>query len=579
MKNLKHLFWFIKKNKKMYILGFIFLFLTNFTAPLPTYFMGLIVDKIKMGAITGSKLQILTGGLLFIVVIEYIFQYLWHFYIFGGSFLAARDFREKIVSKIFKQTPPFFVKNSTGSLMSKATNDVSSIETITGFGVLALLDSTIYPIFIIGIMVLTVSWKMTLLSICVLPLIIFITKILGEKLYLNHKKVQESMEKLNESVLEDVTSIRVIKGFSTQEVTKDRFYEKVEHLNKMTFNQSKLNAIFNPTSIIVPGLSFTIALFLGENLMGLNQLTTGQMISFFFYLKMLEWPMYAFGDMINVVQSASASLERLQEIFDYEEDLVDKENAIEYMGGKDIEFKNFSFKYPQTDVEVLKDINLKIKAGQTLGIVGKIGSGKTTLAKQFLRYYKTEYDTMLFDGKDVSEYRIDSIRDKMGYVSQQHILFSKNVYENISFGKNNATKEDVKKSIDFAAFTKDVDSLPSGLETIIGEKGISISGGQKQRISIARAIIKNPEILILDDSLSAVDAITEKNIIENIKNERVGKSNIIIAHRLSGLKHADNIIVLEDGKIVEQGTHEQLLENRGWYYEQYETQRLGGSDE
>ena len=225
------------------------------------------------------------------------------------------------------------------------------------------------------------------------------------------------------------------------------------------------------------------------------------------------------------------------------------------------------------------DFNLTLNTVYTLVIVGKIGSGKTTLLKQILRFYPVEEGQILLDGKAVETYTIDSIRDKIGYVSQQHLLFSKSVYDNIAFGKSNASEEDVMAAIEFADFTKDLNSLPNGLETMIGEKGISISGGQKQRVSISRAIIKEPEILILDDSLSAVDALTERNIIENIVSHRKGKTTIIVAHRLSGLMHADNIIVLEDGKIVESGNHQELLEKEGWYYKQYQSQKSGGSDE
>ncbi|MDO4778328.1 MAG: ABC transporter ATP-binding protein [Tissierellia bacterium] len=579
MKNLKHLFRFINRHKVSYTIGIVSLLLTDIVAPIPNFILGKLVDQIKQGAITRQSLTTWSIGLLFVIIAQYVFEFLWHYNIFGVSFAIARDYRRKIVDKLLKQTPPFFLKNSTGALMSKATNDINSIEDMTGFGVLALMDATIYPLILILIMGFTVSWKMTFLSIIILPSIIFFTKIIGNAMYKNHNRIQESMEKLNELVLENVTSIRVIKGFSTQEIAKARFKERADNINNLVLIQERLNSAFRPISILIPGIAFVVAILVGENLMGESKLTLGQMVSFFFYLKMLEWPMYAFGDLINVFQEASSAISRIQEVFDYPEDLVDRKDAIEYTGGKEIEFTNFNFSYPGGDKPVLRDINLKIKPGSTLGIVGKIGSGKTTLMKQLLRHYKVKENTLLVDGNDISTYTINSIRDKMGYVSQQHILFSKSVYRNVEFGKVNAKSEEVWAAIDFAQFTKDIESLPDGIDTMIGEKGISISGGQKQRISIARAIIKDPEILILDDSLSAVDAITEKNIIEKIKETRVGKTTIIVAHRLSGLKHADHIIVLDDGKIIEEGSHEQLIENRGWYFDQYESQRLGGSDE
>lgn len=578
MKDLKKILWFARENKRGYLIGALSLLVTYIFIPIPNWVIGRFIDLIRANSLDLKTFRLLSVAILGSIVFQYIFEYIWHYNIFGLAFQSARDFRRRIVAKVLGQAPNFFIKNSTGSIMSKATNDISAIETLTGYGVLAFFDSTVYPISIMFIMAITVSWKLTLISILAMPIIIVVTKKLGKILIERALAIQKSFEKLNESVLENVSSIRVIKGFSTQEITQERFDERADELFRNQMKQAKQHALFIPTTRIVPAICFVVALIFGELFIGMQEISLGQLVSFFMYLNMLSWPMIAFGDLINVIQEASSALSRIQEIFDYKEDLVDREGAVDYKALGDIEFIDFDFSYPGEDRLVLNKLNLKIERGKTLGVVGKIGSGKTTLLKQLLRYYEVRENSLLFDGKSVENYKIKSIRDKMGYVSQQHILFSKSVRENILFGNSKASEEEFEAAIDFADFRKDIKNLPQELETMIGEKGISISGGQKQRISIARAIIKEPEILILDDSLSAVDALTEKNIIERIKEEREGKTTIIIAHRLSGLKHADKIIVLEEGHIVEEGSHEELLANKAWYFDQYQAQSMGGSD-
>ncbi|NLW52704.1 MAG: ABC transporter ATP-binding protein [Tissierellia bacterium] len=578
MGTLRNVAWFFKKNKKYYVIGISALIMCYFFIPIPTFFIGKIVDGLREQTLTKDILFTYTAIIFGSMVLLYIVEFTWHYHIFGNSFKFGRDNRRRLVQKLMSQNPEFYYKNSTGSLMSKATHDVGNLQMLAGYGILALFDAIVYPISLILIMGFTISWKLTFFSILALPLMIVFSAKLGKVLDEKFTRIQKSMEELNESVLENVNSIRVIKGFSTQKITEKRFDEDATDLYNKLMDQNKLSALFFPIGRIIPAITFVVALLVGEKMMGQSTLTLGQMVSFFMYLNMLTWPMFAFGDLINVWHESSSSVRRLQEVYEYKEDFVEKENLQEYKGARDIEFKHFTFTYPGANMKSLDDINLKISNGETLGIVGKIGSGKTTLVKQLLRLYNVKEDSLYIGGKSVEDYTRASIRDKIGYVPQQHILFSKSVFDNIAFGGKGADAKLVDQAVEFADFTKDLHTLPEGLETTIGERGVSISGGQKQRISISRAIIKDPEILILDDSLSAVDSLTEKNIITNIKNERVGKTTIIVAHRLSGVKHADNIVVLEDGKIIEQGNHEQLLANKGWYYTQYESQRLGGSN-
>lgn len=575
----KNISWFIKKNKWQYVLGILALVLSYIFVPIPTFLIGKIVDGVRNATLDTSLLSRYGVILILAIIILYLLEFTWHYFIFGNSFKFGRDNRRRILEKLLAQNPQFYYKNSTGSLMSKATHDVGNMQMLLGYGILALFDASLYPISLVLVMGLTISWKLTLISITVLPIMIFLSARLGRLLDEKFATIQRSMERLNESVLENVTSIRVIKGFSTQDIVEKRFQKSARKLYDDQMSQTRLSSLFIPMGRIIPAISYVIAFFISERMLATGQISLGQMVSFFMYLNMLIWPMFAFGDLINVWKESSSSVRRVQGLYDYEEDFVEENDLAQYEGGKDIEFKNFSFSYPGSSKKALDSINLTIKAGETLGIVGKIGAGKTTLVKQLLRQYNVDRGSLLLGGRDAEDFTRKSIRDKIGYVPQQHTLFSKTVSENIAFGKSTVTGEEIARAVEFADFTKDLASLPDSLDTLVGEKGVSLSGGQKQRISISRAIIKDPEILILDDSLSAVDALTEKNIIDHIKNERQGKTTIIVAHRLSGLKHADKIIVLEDGKIIEEGSHDDLIAKRGWYYSQYESQKLGGSDE
>jgi ATP-binding cassette, subfamily B, multidrug efflux pump len=289
---------------------------------------------------------------------------------------------------------------------------------------------------------------------------------------------------------------------------------------------------------------------------------------------MLIWPMFAIGELINIMQRGNASLDRVNETLAYQADVKDQQNLVQIGAPDRIEFKGVTFQYPSSVVKNLDHVSFSIEHGQTLGVVGKTGSGKTTLVKQLLREYPLGSGEILISDTPIEQLSIDAVHEWIGYVPQDHILFSRTVRENIIFGKMNASEAEVEKAIEIAAFKKDLTILPEGMKTLVGEKGVSLSGGQKQRISIARAITVDPEILILDDSLSAVDAKTEKAIIENIQAERAGKTTIITTHRLSAVEHADCILVLDDGRVIESGTHEQLLEMNGWYKEQFDRQQV-----
>lgn len=566
--------WFIRTYRKGYLISIAFILFSYGLVMVPPWMIGVLADRIVQGTISLSGLYTYLGGFLIVIVIAYGSDLIWQYVLFKGSDVIARDARVRIVSKLLKQSPRFYEQNSTGSLMGKATNDINSLSEFAGFGVMALMDSTVYPTIILLLMATTLSWKLTLLSILPLPLLIVVTKMIGDRLYTIYDRVQRSFDRLNEGVLENVAGVRVVRAYRRESSEFDRFREKTQKLYDDNMAQVRMSALFTPISKIIPGFSYVLALGFGALFIKSGEMSIGNMISFIVYLNMLVWPMFALGEYMNVAERAMASMDRIQELWNYSEDMVDEKGAKHYPGAGDIEWIDFSFSYPSDDRSILSNIHLKVPHGSTLGVVGKIGSGKTTLLKQLLRFYPVDGTQLRLNHQPIDHWTMDSIREKIGYVPQRQVLFSKSAATNIAFGKPDASTEEMDRAIDLADFKKDLEFLSHGLDTMVGEKGIALSGGQKQRISIARALMMDPEILILDDSLSAVDAKTEENIIRSIKAVRENKTTLIAAHRLSGIMHADQIIVLSDGKIVERGTHEELMSMNGWYQEQFAMQQL-----
>lgn len=330
---------------------------------------------------------------------------------------------------------------------------------------------------------------------------------------------------------------------------------------------AKIDVLFEPVIKLLVGLSYLIGLSFGTYLVFTNDITLGQLVSFNIYLGMLIWPMYAFGELINVVQRGTASLERIETTMNEVPD-VSSTGTVHIDVPEKITFKSLSFRYPNANRESLEDIVLHVSRGETIGIVGPTGAGKTTLLRQLLREYPID-DSLLVNGVPISDIKLETVRGWSGYVSQEHLLFSKTVRDNIRFGVDDVSDEALDRAIHLAAFDTDIEHLENGLDTVVGEQGVMLSGGQKQRLSIARALLKNPEILLLDDSLSAVDAKTESRIIDSVRTSREAKTTFIVAHRLSAVAHADQILVLQDGRVTERGTHDQLMERHGWYYEQF----------
>jgi ATP-binding cassette subfamily B protein len=566
--------WFFAENWKRYTIAISLLMVTNVIEVVPPWLLGESIDAIYQKTLTSQLLMIFLLALLGVTVLNYLSNFVWQYQLFGGAYVIEKQLRSRLMKQFLRMTPSFYEKNRTGDLMARATNDLKAVSTTAGFGILTLIDSSLYMLTILVTMGILVSWKLTLVALLPLPILAIIMQILGKRIHEKYMKAQDAFGDMNDGVLEAVAGVRVIRAYVQERASEKQFAEMTEDVYSKNMEVEKIDALFNPITKVLTGVSYMIGLGYGAYLVSQQEMTLGDLVSFNVYLGMIIWPMFAIGELINVMQRGNASLDRVQETLDYEEDVKDDSHPVTVAQPGRIGFSEVKFQYPQSSSINLSNINLQLEQGQTLGIVGKTGSGKTTLIKQLLREYPAGEGTISLAGIPIEDQTKDQVRNWIGYVPQDHVLFSRTVRENILFGHPEGTEEDIETAIRLSHFQKDLQLLPQGLETLVGEKGVALSGGQKQRISIARALIKNPEILLLDDSLSAVDAKTEARIIENIQQERHGKTTIITTHRLSAIQHADWIVVLDDGVIIEEGTHEDLLKNEGWYKEQFDRQQI-----
>lgn len=573
---LSKLGWFFKNYWKQYTVAIVLLMVASGLEVVPPYLLGSIIDLLTAGEMTPAILTKYVLIFIGIIIGGYLLNFVWQFRLFEGAINLEKILRRNLMQHFLRMTPTFYEKNRTGDLMARATNDLNAVSTTAGFGIMTLIDSTIYMGFIIFAMGYMISWKLTFFAMLPVPIMAILIQYLGKIVHERYMKAQDAFGELNDSVLESVAGVRVVRAYVQEKKDEANFADMSEVVYAKNIHTAKINALFGPITKVGTGISYVVALGYGAHLVATEAMTVGQLVTFNVYLGLAVWPIFAIGELINVMQQGNASLDRVQETLNYEADVRNIPNPQMIATPNAIGFDALTFQYPMSQVKNLQQISLSLKKGQTLGIVGKTGAGKTTFLRQLLREYPIGQGQLSIDGIDITAQTKEQILDWIGYVPQDHVLFSRTIRENILFGKEDATQAELQQAIRAAYFEKDLDNLPMGLETLVGEKGVSLSGGQKQRVSIARALIKDPEILMLDDSLSAVDAKTEARIIENIQRERQGKTTIITTHRLSGIQHADVIIVLDDGQIVEQGTHEELLAQQGWYKEQFDRQQLEG---
>ncbi|MCC2462346.1 ATP-binding cassette domain-containing protein [Bacillus mobilis] len=574
MKVFINLAWFFKQEKRAYIIGIIMLFGVALLELVAPKVLGIVVDEINNGTLTSEKLLKWVILLVVVGITMYILRYLWRIMIFGSSLKLARQLRKNLYEHFTKMSPSFYQSRRTGDLMAHATNDIQAIQQTAGSGVLTLVDSLAVGGCVLVAMGFTISWKLTLLSLIPMPIVAISTNYYGTLLHKRFHKAQQSFSEINDKVQESMSGMKVIQSLGQEKEDLQAFRKKSEDVVHKNMLVARIDSLFDPTISLIVGFSFLIAVCYGSVLVVRGELTVGDLVTFTTYLGTLVWPMLAFGWLFNIMERGRASYDRVEKILSQKSDVVNREDAVHTIASGDVTFAVDSFSYKKNELLQLIDVQFDLKKGETLGVVGRTGAGKTTLLKCLIREYDHFNGELKVGERDIRDVTLYGVRSAISYVPQDHFLFSASIGENIAFGKADATYNDITRAAEIACIHDDILQFSEGYETVVGERGVSLSGGQKQRISIARALLTNAEILILDDCLSAVDAKTEETILNALKRERAGKTTIITAHRLSAIQHANLILVVDEGRIVQRGTHEQLMEENGWYKEMYESQQL-----
>ncbi len=573
---LRKLGWFFRSHWKRYTVAIFIMTIAGILEVILPKLIGYGIDEIVFGRLTWNRLTLLLLGFGALVTVNYILTFFWMYQLLGGAFLVERALRSRLMHHFLQMTPTFFEKNRTGDLMARATNDLRSVSNTAGFGILTLIDSTEWLLLLFFVMGFTISWPLTLAALIPLPVIAGAMRYYGKTIHERFMKAQSSFGEMNDYVLESISGVRVVRAYVQEKADQDRFQQLTEKVYRKNIDVAKIDALFEPTIKILVGISYLIGISYGAYFVFHQSITLGDLISFNIYLGMVIWPMFAMGELINIMQRGNASLDRVEETLRYPADVRDQPDATPHAKPGDIEFSGVSFRYPTSDADNLRDISFVLRRGQTLGIAGRTGSGKTTLLKQLLREYPGGTGKITIARVPIESIPLQTLFGWIGYVPQDQILFSKTIRENILFGApadSGDPESQLREAIEAASLSSDIEALPDGLETLVGEKGVALSGGQKQRVSIARAWIAHPEILLLDDAMSAVDAKTEAHIIANIRRRRAGKTTLIASHRLSAIMHADQILVLDEGRIVESGTHDRFMRSDSWYRKQFEHQQ------
>jgi len=565
--------WYFIREWRRYLGAITLLIVIAILQLLPPHLVGVIVDGVTHHSMSGRTIMMWIGVMLVTAVATYLLRYVWRVLLFGASYQLAVELREDFYRQLSRQHPAFYLRHRTGDLIARATNDVDRVVFAAGEGVLTLVDSLVMGCVVLLVMSLQISWQLTLLSLVPMPIMALFIHRYGNQLHDRFKLAQAAFSSLNDQTQESLTSIRMIKAFGLESHQSEQFSAIARDTGAKNLRVARVDARFDPTIYIAIGFSNLLAIGGGSWMVWHDQLTLGQLTSFVMYLGLMIWPMLALAWMFNIVERGSAAWSRIGALLAEAPAVKDGDREPPMEAGV-LQASIREFRYPASAAPVLRNLSFALQPGQMLGLCGPTGSGKSTLLSLLQRHFDIDQGDIRYHDIPLTLLRIDSWRSRLAVVSQTPFLFSDSVASNIALGRPDATQEEIERAAKLACVHEDILRLPQGYATEVGERGVMLSGGQKQRLSIARALLLDAEILILDDALSAVDGRTEHDILHNLRIWGRGRTLIISAHRLSALAEANEILVLQQGAVAQRGDHEALAAQPGWYRDMYRYQQL-----
>ncbi|HEF8773072.1 TPA: SmdA family multidrug ABC transporter permease/ATP-binding protein [Providencia stuartii] len=573
MRLFSQLRWYFFSEWRRYCGAVCFLIIIAILQLVPPRLVGVVVDGISNQTMATSQLVSYVTLMLGIAVVVYGLRYVWRLWLFGASYKLAVQLRQKFYRQLSLQNQSFYLRYRTGDLIARTTNDVDRVVFAAGEGVLTFVDSLVMGCAVLLMMSINISWQLTLLALIPMPIMAIVIKRFGDQLHHRFKHAQGAFSSLNNHAQESLTSIRMIKAFGLEDHQSNQFEQVATEAGRRNMHVARVDARFDPTIFIAIGMANLLAIAGGSWMVLQGTLTLGELTSFVMYLGLMIWPMLALAWMFNIVERGSAAYSRIRELLNEPLDIADGQQSLKAERGK-LSVNIKVFRYPETERVALHDIRFDLQPGQFLGLCGPTGSGKSTLITLLQRQFDVTEGEICYQGHSLPTIQLDEWRSRLAIVNQSPFLFSDTVAGNIALGHPQATVEQIEEAARIACVHDDILRLPEGYQTQVGERGVMLSGGQKQRISIARAILQNAEILVLDDALSAVDGQTEFTILQNLSRWREGRTLIISAHRLSALVEADNILVLSQGSIAAEGIHTTLSVQSGWYKDMYHYQQI-----
>ncbi len=573
MRLFAQLSWYFTREWRRYLGAVALLIIIAILQLVPPKLVGVIVDGVTEHRLSGQQVLMWLGVMIVIAVVVYALRYVWRVLLFGASYQLAVELREDYYRQLSRQHPEFYLRHRTGDLMARATNDVDRVVFAAGEGVLTLVDSLVMGCAVLIVMSTQISWELTLLALLPMPVMALVIKRYGDQLHQRFKLAQAAFSTLNDRTQESLTSIRMIKAFGLEDRQSALFASEAQDAGAKNMRVARVDARFDPTIYIAIGTANLLAIGGGSWMVMQGTLTLGQLTSFVMYLGLMIWPMLALAWMFNIVERGSAAYSRIRSMLEEAPSVTDGEKEVP-SGRGTVQANIRAFHYPQTTQPTLENVSFTLKPGGMLGLCGPTGAGKSTILSLLQRHFDIDQGDIRFHDIPLARMQLDAWRSRLAVVNQTPFLFSDTVASNIALGKPNATQQEIEHVARLASVHEDILRLPQGYETEVGERGVMLSGGQKQRISIARALLLDAEILILDDALSAVDGRTEHQILHNLRQWGENRTVIISAHRLSALTEASEILVMQHGHVAQRGNHEVLVSQPGWYRDMYRYQQL-----